>query len=99
VGRHRWYRRSTRTVTCRLGELASGAAIDDEDIDVRVDPSLAGRTVRNSASVASEPSGPLLQPAERIPSSNQDTADMDVAQTADLRITETVTPAVAAAAR
>jgi hypothetical protein len=73
--------------------------IDDEDIDVRVDPSLAGRTVRNSASVASEPSGPLLQPAERIPSSNQDTADMDVAQTADLRITETVTPAVAAAAR
>ena len=80
-------------ITCLLGELASGAAIDDWQIDVRVDPSLAGRTVRNAASVASEPSDPALQPVERIPSSNEDAADLEVAQTADLRITKTVTPA------
>ena len=84
-------------ITCLLGELASGAAIDDWQIDVRIDPSLAGRTVRNAASIASEPSDPALQPVERIPSSNEDAADLEVAQTANLRITKTVTPATVAA--
>jgi large repetitive protein len=84
-------------VTCLLGELASGAAIDDWEIDVRVDPSLAGRTIRNAASIDSEPSDPALQPTERIPSSNADAADLEVAQTADLRITKTVTPATVTA--
>jgi uncharacterized repeat protein (TIGR01451 family) len=84
-------------VTCLLGELASGAAIDDWEIEVHVDPSLAGGTVRNTASIASEPADPALQPAERIPSSNEDAADLQVAQTADLRIAKTVTPTTAIA--
>ena len=79
-------------VTCLLGELASGDSIDDWELDVRVAPTLAGRTARNTASVASEPSDPALRPAERVPSSNQDSADLDVAQAADLRMTKTVTP-------
>jgi uncharacterized repeat protein (TIGR01451 family) len=80
-------------VTCLLGELASGAAIDDWQIEVRVDPSLAGKAVRNAASIASEPADPILQPTERIPSSNEDAAELEVAQTADLRLTKSVTPA------
>ncbi len=80
------------TITCPLGDLASGETIDDLDIEVRVDRSLAGKTVRNTASVDSEPSDPALKPAERIPSSNDDAAEMDVAQPADLRLTKTVTP-------
>ena len=65
-------------ITCRLGELVDGAAIDNLGIDVRVDPSLAGRTVRNTASVTSEPANAALQPAERIPSSNDAAADLVV---------------------
>jgi uncharacterized repeat protein (TIGR01451 family) len=84
-------------VTCPLGDLASGQTIDDLEIEVRVDPSLAGQTVRNTATIDSEPTDPALRPAERIASSNEDTAQLDVAETADLRITKTVTPATVAA--
>ena len=80
------------TITCPLGDLASGEAINDLDIEVAVDRSLAGKTVRNSASVDSEPSDPALKPAERIPASNDDAAELEVAQSADLRLTKTVTP-------
>ncbi len=40
--------------------------------------SLAGRTVRNAASVASEPADPTLAPAEVVPSSNSDASDLVV---------------------
>jgi uncharacterized repeat protein (TIGR01451 family) len=66
-------------VTCLIGELHNGASIDDWVLEVQVDPSVAGRTVRNVASVDSEPSDPLLKPTERIGSSNDDGADLAVA--------------------
>ncbi len=84
-------------VTCLLGELVNGAALEDWGIDVRVDPALAGQTVRNAASIASEPADPVFQPSERIPSSNGDSAELEVAQTADVHIAKTVTPATIAA--
>jgi uncharacterized repeat protein (TIGR01451 family) len=66
-------------VTCLLGELADGASIDDWVMEVQVDPSVAGQTVRNVATIDSEPSDPLLKPTERIASSNDDGADLAVA--------------------
>lgn len=48
-------------------------------MEVQVDPSVAGRTVRNVASIDSEPSDPLLKPTERIASSNDDGAELAVA--------------------
>ena len=84
-------------VICQLGTLANGVAIDNWGIDVRVSPSLAGRTVRNAATVASEPPDPDLVPAELIPASNEDAADLAVEPTADLRVTKSVTPAKVAA--
>jgi len=66
-----------RAVTCALGALSAGAS-RGVVIDVRVDPSLAGRTVRNTATIASEPADPTLAPAEVVPSSNFDADDLVV---------------------
>jgi uncharacterized repeat protein (TIGR01451 family) len=79
-------------ITCPLGDLPSGQTIADLDIEVRVDRSLAGKTLRNTASVDSEPSNPALKPAERLPSSNEDSAELEIAEPADLHLTKTVTP-------
>ena len=84
-------------VTCPVGDLANGDTINDLEIETSVAPSLAGTTIRNTATVDSEPSDPVLKPAERIPSDNEDTAELDVAKTADVRITKTVTPTTAVA--
>ena len=54
-------------MTCALGALNAGAS-RELGLDVRVDPSLAGRTVRNTATIASEPADPTLAPAEVVPS-------------------------------
>jgi len=67
-----------QAVTCSLGPLDAGAA-GELGVDVRVDPSLAGQTVRNAASIAAEPGDPNLVPAEVVPSSNSDAADLVVA--------------------
>ena len=66
-----------QAVTCVLGALNAGAS-RELGIDVRVDTSLAGQTVRNAASVASEPADPTLAPAEVIPSSNFDESGLVV---------------------
>jgi hypothetical protein len=67
-----------RAVTCALGTLNVGAS-RELGVDVRVDRSLAGRTVRNTATIASEPSDPTLSPAEVVPSSNFDADDLVIA--------------------
>ncbi|MDA0161876.1 hypothetical protein OM076_16500 [Solirubrobacter ginsenosidimutans] len=67
-----------QAVTCALGALSAGGSLE-LGIDVRVDPSKAGQTVRNTASIASEPADPALAPAEVIPSSNFDSAALSVA--------------------
>ena len=67
-----------QALTCALGALNAGAS-RELGVDVRVDPSLAGLTVRNAASVASEPADPDLAPAEVVPSSNSDADDLVVA--------------------
>ncbi len=66
-----------QAVTCALGTLNAGAS-SELSVDVRVDPSLAGQTLRNAASIASEPADPTLAPAEVVPSSNADAADLVV---------------------
>jgi uncharacterized repeat protein (TIGR01451 family) len=66
-----------QALTCSLGALDAGAA-GELGVEVRVDPSLAGRTVRNAGSIASEPSDPNLAPGEVIPSSNVDADDLVV---------------------
>ena len=73
---------SGQAVTCALGPLDAGAS-GELGVDVRVDPSLAGETVRNAASIAAEPSDPNLAPAEVVPSSNSDAADLVVAPLPD----------------
>jgi uncharacterized repeat protein (TIGR01451 family) len=67
-----------QALTCALGPLNAGAS-RELGVDVRVDPSLAGRTVRNTAKIASEPADPTLAPAEVVPSSNFDADDLVVA--------------------
>jgi uncharacterized repeat protein (TIGR01451 family) len=67
-----------QALTCALGPLNAGAS-RQVGVDVRVNPSLAGQTVRNRASVASEPADPTLAPAEVVPSSNFDADDLVVA--------------------
>jgi uncharacterized repeat protein (TIGR01451 family) len=64
-----------QAVTCALGALNAGAS-RELGVDVRVDPSLAGRTVRNTATIGSEPSDPNLAPAEVVQSSNFDADDL-----------------------
>ena len=66
-----------QAVTCSLGGLVAGASLE-LGIDVRVDPSLAGQTVRNTASIDSSPADPVLAPAEVVPSSNFDADDLTV---------------------
>jgi uncharacterized repeat protein (TIGR01451 family) len=66
-----------QALTCSLGALNAGAT-GELGVDVRVDPSLAGRTVRNAASIATEPSDPNLAPGEVIPSSNVNADDLVV---------------------
>jgi uncharacterized repeat protein (TIGR01451 family) len=66
-----------QALTCSLGALNVGGA-GELGVDVRVDPSLAGTTVRNAASIASESSDPNIAPAEVIPSSNADADDLVV---------------------
>ena len=74
-----------QALTCSLGELLADpdgldpAAVREFGVDVRVSSSLAGQTLRNDASVASEPSDPTLAPAEVVPSSNFDADDLVVA--------------------
>ena len=70
-----------QAITCALGALDAGASLE-LGVDVRVDASLAGQTVRNTASIASEPADPTLAPAEVVPSSNSDADDLVVASLA-----------------
>ena len=81
-----------QAVTCALGTLNAGAS-SELGVDVRVDPSLAGQTLRNAASIASEPADPTLAPAEVVPSSNADAADLVVGPAP---VTEPPPPAAAA---
>ena len=85
-----------RDVTCALGAVDSGAS-RELGLDVRVDRSLAGRTVRNAATVASEPGDPTLRPEEVVPSSNADADDLVVAPLPPPEPTPTPTPAPPAA--
>ncbi len=67
-----------QAVTCAVGSMTPGAS-RELGVDVRVDPSLAGQTVRNRATIASEPADPTRAPAEVVPASNADAADLAVA--------------------
>ena len=63
-------------IICQLGQLDAGTAFEIP-IEVLVDPVLAGWTVRNAATIGSE-ADPLIRPAEVVPSSNSDAADLVV---------------------
>ena len=71
-------RRPGQAVTCALGPLDAGAS-GELGVDVRVDPSLAGQTVRNAASIAPSRATRISRRRRSCPSSNSDAADLVVA--------------------
>ena len=76
------------TVTCHLGPIAKGAVIT-ASYTARVTPALAGTSVTNQATIASEAAGGFDALQDLDPLDNTDSATLQVHPEADLSLTKT----------